>query len=103
MKILRDAYKSVAIQSSLNRVRFFPPHPRQVLNMGMRMRMGTLTLFESRTQRKRNSMLKALRRWDGQSPLNLPEATWRRESGIVLPQPTYALVHKLYKYNVGRF
>lgn len=48
-------------------------------------------------------MLKALRRWDGQSPLNLPEATWRRESGIVLPQPTYALVHKLYKYNVGRF
>lgn len=67
------------------------------------MMVGTLTLFESRTQKKRDSMLKALRRWDGQSPPNLPEATWRRESGIVLPHSTYALVHKLYKYDVGRF
>lgn len=109
MKILRDTNKSVVIQSSLfcaspHRVRFFPPsHPRQVLKVGMRMRVGILTLFESRTQRKRDFMLKALRIWDGQSPPCLPEATWRRESGTVLPQPTYALVHKLYKYNVGRF
>lgn len=87
-----------------HRLSFFPyTHPRQVLKVGVRMRVGTLTLFESRTQRKRDSMLKAVRRRDGQSPPSLPEATWRRESGIVLPHPTYALVHKLYKYDVGRF
>lgn len=34
---------------------------------------------------------------------------WRSPHGriegthIILPQPTYALIHKLYKYNVARF